>query len=223
MTEIRHFHTRTETFQHRGFRLTVELPESSEALIDEAKFGRDERLPYWAELWPAARALARHLVDEPAEALRAPAIELGCGLGLPALVLQSRGIETIATDYYDEALAFVRHNAAFNGIPPPDTMLVDWRSPPDMPRFPLVIGADLLYEKRNAEGLATLLPHLIAPGGRVLIADPGRVYAAGFLDRMRDLGWRVDEVAVIPEDAPAAPGRTVTVRIFQLRETSGTV
>ena len=30
-------------------------PASAEDLIDEADFERDERLPYWAELWPCWR------------------------------------------------------------------------------------------------------------------------------------------------------------------------
>jgi predicted nicotinamide N-methyase len=46
----------------------------------------------------------------------------------------------------------------------------------------LVLGADLLYEARNAEQLAALLPEL---GGEVLLAEPGRPYARDFLERFR--------------------------------------
>jgi len=46
----------------------------------------------------------------------------------------------------------------------------------------LVLGADLLYEARNAEQLAGLLPGL---GGEVLLAEPGRPYAKEFLERFR--------------------------------------
>jgi predicted nicotinamide N-methyase len=50
-----------------------------------------------------------------------------------------------------------------------------------------VLGADLLYEQRNADRLLDLLPRL---GGDVLLADPGRPFAAAFLAH-----WDVEEVA----------------------------
>jgi predicted nicotinamide N-methyase len=46
----------------------------------------------------------------------------------------------------------------------------------------LVLGADLLYEARNAEQLAELLPRF---GGEVLLAEPGRPYARDFLERFK--------------------------------------
>ncbi len=51
----------------------------------------------------------------------------------------------------------------------------------------LVLGADLLYEERNAEQLLELLPRL---GGDVLLAEPGRPFAPAFLEH-----WDVEEVA----------------------------
>jgi len=60
-----------------------------EELIDEEAFANDEFLPYWAELWPAARALAAAL--PPVAGLRV--VELGCGLGLPSLVAAAGGAE----------------------------------------------------------------------------------------------------------------------------------
>jgi hypothetical protein len=41
--------------------LAIVRPRSAEDLIDEADYARDERLPYWAELWPSARVLAGRL------------------------------------------------------------------------------------------------------------------------------------------------------------------
>jgi hypothetical protein len=39
-------------------------PRNAEALIDEGDFARDERLPYWAEIWPSAYTLARVLTGQ---------------------------------------------------------------------------------------------------------------------------------------------------------------
>jgi predicted nicotinamide N-methyase len=51
----------------------------------------------------------------------------------------------------------------------------------------LVLGADLLYEQRNADRLLELLPQL---GGEILLADPGRPFAPRFLAQ-----WEPVEVA----------------------------
>ncbi len=37
-------------------------PRSADALIDDAEFNKDERLPYWAEIWPSAYVLAGRIL-----------------------------------------------------------------------------------------------------------------------------------------------------------------
>jgi predicted nicotinamide N-methyase len=211
--------TRTESFAHDGFAVEMTLPESSEELIDVSEFNQDERLPYWAELWPSALALTRHLLEGSLPAGRV--MELGCGLALPSLALAWRGVRALATDYYEDALAFVRLNAERNGIAPPETRLFDWReSPAALGRFDLVLAADVAYEKRNAEMLAALIPGLVAPGGRVLLADPGREYMGDLLDALRAEGWSVREVETRLEASPAGPtAPNIRVRIVEVRPT----
>ncbi|HVH12931.1 MAG TPA: methyltransferase domain-containing protein, partial [Longimicrobium sp.] len=177
--------------------------------------------------WPSARGLARHLLDD----FPAPAdtqvssdgwagmrvLELGCGVALPSLALRSRGADVLATDWYGDALRFARANAARNGLAPMRTEMLDWRHPPPGAGFDLVIAADVLYEQRNAPILAALLPAVTAPGGTVLIADPGRVYAGDFLRAMQEGGWTADEAGVLME--PSAAGAESRVRIHRLRRT----
>jgi predicted nicotinamide N-methyase len=170
--------------------LTILRPRSAEELIDEDEFARDERLPYWADLWPSGIVLAERLSARPLAGTRA--VELGCGVGLPAIVAALGGADVLATDWYPEALAFTRANAAAAGARL-ETMAVDWREPPAalLARAPadLVLGADLLYEERNGAALAALLPRLLRPGGEALIADPRRPHAAALLDSLRAGGW----------------------------------
>lgn len=205
------FELREETFSHGGFTAKVLLPSAADQLIDEAEFEADERLPYWAELWPSARALARDLIDEPPPAGRT--IELGCGLALPSLVLSWRGIDVLATDYYADALEFARLNAARNAIAPPATRLLDWRRPePSIGRFDLLLAADVLYERRNADSLAAVLSRLTSPGGTFRLADPGRRYREDFDALMLSTGWSVTRERVLRE-ASYADERELVSRI----------
>lgn len=211
----RRFAVRVEPFGHGEFRVQMLMPRAADELIDISDFNRDERLPYWADLWPSARALAAALLDGPAPTGRV--LELGCGIALPSLALRARGVPVLATDYYPEALEFARVNAERNGLPPLETRLLDWRHPPpDLERFKLVVAADVLYEQRNGEALRALLPRIAAPGGQVLIADPGRIHAGEFLARMRDDGWAVEEVERREEPSPVGKSARITVRLLAL-------
>lgn len=222
------FDVREERFEHAGWVVDMILPRAADELIDEKDFAGDERLPYWAELWPSARALARHLLDEGSANVRecesaevedawagVRVLELGCGVALPSLALAGQGADVLATDWYEDALLFARANAERNALPPLRTEPLDWRQPRGGWGYDLVVAADVLYEQRNGPVLAALLPRVTAPGGTVLIADPGRVYAGDFLRLMRDNGWRVEQAALIAE--PSAPGAESQVRIHRLR------
>ena len=48
----------------------------------------DERIPYWLELWPSAIGLARHLCSLGPMLSGQTTLELGCGIGLPSMVVK---------------------------------------------------------------------------------------------------------------------------------------
>jgi len=170
--------------------LTIQRPVSAEDLIDEEEYEHDERLPYWAELWPSGRALAEALATEDLGGLQV--LELGCGLGLPAIVARARGADVVATDWYEEALAFARANARGAGLTL-ETAVADWRDPPpavtDRAPFDLVIAADVLYEARNVDALLAMLPRLVGPRGRAWIADPRRPDSTRLWEGLEAMGW----------------------------------
>jgi predicted nicotinamide N-methyase len=159
--------------------------ESEELLVDEA-FEREELLPYWAELWPSSLALARAIG---ARSLRgARTLELGCGLGLVSIAAAQAGGKVLATDWSEDAIAFARDNAARNGVEI-ETARVDWSAPEALiERAPwqLVLGSDVLYERRNVGQMLDLLPRLVDRTGEVWIADPGRQTSMEFLERSAD-------------------------------------
>ena len=109
--------------------LSVARPRRAEDLIDEDDYARDERLPYWAELWPSARVLADELAGRDLAGRRV--VELGCGVGLPSIVAALAGARALATDWYEEALAFVDANAAAR---PASRWRPCWSTGPTPPR-----------------------------------------------------------------------------------------
>ena len=166
-----------------GGELELARPRDAEALLTEEAFEREEFLPYWAELWTSAVALAH---DVSLRSLRGrPTLELGCGLGLPGIAAARAGGRVLASDWSPDAVLATAANADRNGVEV-ETMVCSWAAPEPLVErapWPLVLASDVLYERRNADLLLELLPRLTDERSEVLIADPGRPPAAAFLER----------------------------------------
>jgi len=163
------------------------MPANSDDLIREEDFVKDERLPYWADVWPSSLILAGKLLE--LDGRGKTALELGCGVGLSTLAATKVGFDVLSTDYYDDALDVTRTNVFQNLGKLARTRLVDWRHlPVDLGAFDLVFASDVLYEKEYALLLPVILSRVLSPGGLALIADPGRVAAPDFVEACGDRG-----------------------------------
>lgn len=220
--ELNGYPVRVRTFCFDGDSVELLGPANFEELIDDPRvaerFARDEYLPYWAEFWPACLLLAERVCGWPriAPSERRPRVlEFGCGLGLAALVAAQRGYDVVASDYDDDALAFVRASAELNGIPTPETRFVDWRE-----RYPdlvvdRVIAAEVLYEQRNLHPIAAFLSTHLAASGEALIVDGNRSVADGFAAAADEHDLLVGERALPDVIAPSGDlvrGRLYTVQ-----------
>ena len=182
----------------RDRELAVLRPRDSESLLDEEAFERDERMPYWAELWPSGVALARMVAGRTLGGRRV--LELGCGgLALPSIVAALAGARVTATDWSEEALALAQRNAGRNGTAI-ETVVCAWERPDALlagAPWDLVLAADVLYEQRNVPLLSELLPRL---GAVVWLADPHRPPLPSFLEAA------AGSFAITSSGAREAPG-----------------
>ena len=187
-------------------------PANADHLISEADYVMDERLPYWADLWPSARVLAHALLVERGDGRTL--LELGCGLGLPTVAAMRAGFHVTATDYYQDALHVTRANAGRNLQREPHVQLVNWRRWPEaFGPFDYVVAADVVYEPEYATLVAECIAKALAPDGIALIADPGRVALPVFLAHLPDLGLVVRETTSTPYRDGAI---NQTIQLFRL-------
>lgn len=175
---------------HRIRMVCIADPDSLLDQISVEEYQQDERLPYWAELWPSALALARY-VWQRAEVGNQTVLELGCGLGLPGLVAAKKGGRVTLTDYEPDALLFARYHAVLNGCGDIRCQLLDWRVPTLQETFSWVLASDVLYEKQNVLLLFSCLQQFLKPDGRFVLADPHRPAAEGFFRLMAREGYRL--------------------------------
>ncbi|HEX2373136.1 MAG TPA: methyltransferase domain-containing protein [Actinomycetota bacterium] len=191
-----------ETVRLPGRAVRMLRPRDGDAILDEllAEDDPDEdRLPFWAQLWPSGTTLAQAIASRPLTGRRV--LELGCGLGLVAVTAALAGATVLAVDRSPEAISFAAVNAARNGVTL-QTAVAAFAEPERLLReapWDLVLAADVLYEQRNVPVLLWLLPRLVDPTGEVWLADPGRAMLARFLAGVDATGWRREQVASDPE------------------------
>jgi predicted nicotinamide N-methyase len=194
-----------------GGEIELARPLNAEALLSEEAFEHEEFLPYWAELWASAVALAH---DVSLRSLRGKrTLELGCGLGLPSIAAARSGGRVLATDWSPDAVLATAANAERNDVRV-ETLECSWASPEAIVErgpWDLVLASDVLYERRNANLLLRLLPQLVDERGLVLIADPQRAAAARFLERVESEGWLLKTTGT---------PRSERVRIHRLRRSA---
>jgi predicted nicotinamide N-methyase len=149
--------------------------------------------PLFGVVWPAGLALAEEMSRFPIAGKHI--LEVGCGIGLPSLVLQQRGANITACDYHPLAEEFLRKNTDLNGLAPIPFFNAPWLEPTlELGRFDLIIGSDLLYERNHPIQLADFLAGHARPTCQILLTDPGRHRCSEMSARLTSQGYGCTEM-----------------------------
>jgi predicted nicotinamide N-methyase len=187
----RRFRTTIRSVNLGGREIELLSPANADDLISEDDYVMDERLPYWADLWPSAQILAGEVRTMRLAGQKV--LELGCGMGLVAVAAALAGAEVTATDYYEDAILFAALNVADATGRTIATRMVDWsKMPADLGKFDVVLASDVLYEPRYASLVASAIAATLARGGEAIVADPGRLALPAFREECEALGLTTD-------------------------------
>lgn len=192
-------------------------------------------LPYWAELWDSALAMGQLLIERygvgeetrrqgdkvtkgadpglPCHPVTPPPcriLDLGCGMGFPGMVAASLGCEVLFADLEPPALLFAQLNSV-GYHPPARTRQLNWQTAQLGERFDLIMGADILYERKQWDFLEPFWRSHLAAGGSVILGEPGRQTGDNFPAWIRPRGWSL----ALHEQAVATRNRPI--RLFELR------
>jgi predicted nicotinamide N-methyase len=168
-------------------------------------FGQDEYMPYWCDLWPASRMLAKAVLQS-AWSTGTRMLELGCGLGLAGIAALRQGIQLTFSDYDGTALRCAAANALRNDCPNFSLLPLNWYAPPQNVAFPVILGADLLYEKRSVAPVVALLEKMLEPGGTAWITDQDRPPADWWRTTLQERGFAY-HMKPMHAGHPAGPGQ----------------
>lgn len=168
-------------------------------------------LPYWAELWDSAAGVATYIASGVLTGTLAGAsvLDLGCGMGLTGCAAAGLGARVLLADLEPAALLFARLNSLPHGRRA-RTRQLDWRQDRLDERFDFILGADILYERKQWEHLEPFWRAHLAPGGTIVLGEPGRATGEMFPEWIRARGWSLT-VAEQP-----VPTRAKPIRVFRV-------
>lgn len=144
--------------------------------------------PLFGVIWKSSEVLAHEMANFPIEGKRI--LEVGCGLALSSLLLNSRHADITASDIHPEAGSFLTENVRLNSGKKIPFLRTDWKqSAEGLGEFDVIIGSDILYERDHIELLSEFISQHSKQQCEVLLVDPGRSNHAPFSKKMVSLGF----------------------------------
>lgn len=192
--------------------------EDLESTVDRGALLRGEsEPPYWAHLWSGARVLAAYVARWlPVRDRRV--LEIGCGLGLPAVTAAALGARVSVVDEQQAALDFVAASAAANGVAC-EAWRGDFITLDPTWQCDVLLAAEVVYDATRFAAVAAVFERHLATDGVALVADGYRTDTRGFYRALmrRGLSTHAVDVRVVEE------GRAVPVRLCVIRRPDGAI
>jgi predicted nicotinamide N-methyase len=143
--------------------------------LTEGEFRGEQPPPFWAFAWAGGQALARYVLDHPAEIAGRMVLDLAAGSGLVAIAAAKAGASAVrAVEIDPRAVAAVSLNAAVNGVAVTADLadILDG----DAGGADVVLAGDVFYSAAMAARVTRFLLRAARAGSRVLVGDPGRAF-----------------------------------------------
>ncbi len=156
-------------------KLLLQLP----ALVNKVTGEVGHSSNYWRRLWPSAIALADYITEHKGMFTNKTVLELGGGLGVPAIVAAHYCKKVIFSDNEPAAVQFFKaHNTAhYNNI---EALVIDWEHH-NLPDTDIVLMSDLNYEPGKFDALHKLITTLLARKTTLVVTTPHRLLAKPFI------------------------------------------
>lgn len=177
-----------ESFAFSGELLEAFVPSPSwiqERYVQEKAAGKEPLFPYWAQVWPAAKALCEIIAAQPELVKDKTLLELAAGIGLPSLLATRFAKNSIASDYILDAVDIMQRSVIHSNIHNIQTALIDWNHLPAHIKPDVLLLSDINYDPSSFEILFAVLRRFIDQGATILLSTPQRLAGRAFMERMQ--------------------------------------
>jgi len=148
----------------------------------------DEKIPfpYWSKLWPASKALALFIAQNPNLFYNKKVAELGAGLALPSFVVAQFALHIEASDYVTDSVELIKTNILLNGLHNISARILNWNNLTESEYPEIVLLSDVNYEPSSFEALFQLVSKLLSSSVTIFLATPQRMQGANFINLLQN-------------------------------------
>ncbi len=141
--------------------------------------------PFWAQIWPSAKAMSSFLKEEPDWIKGKQVLELGAGIGLPSFSMAKYASAMIISDHAVEAVNLIEKNIQHLNLQHVKALCIDWNHFPDNIKAEIVLLSDINYAPDQFESLLLLIRIYLEQGTTIILSTPQRITTPPFLTALQ--------------------------------------
>ena len=163
----------------------VQIKDYEEFILDQIEADDPDvtQAPFWAKLWEASFLLAYFLGKQSVNPQH-HLLEIGAGIGIVGIYAALCGHRITLTDINEDALLFARANALLNGLNDLEIRKLDWSDPEETRRYDVIVGSEVVYDRRSYPLLVDFLRRSLAPEGVIFLAKNAELPAPTFFEEL---------------------------------------
>lgn len=168
--------------------LSIYIPVETQVQLIYSKMLNEQKatpFPFWAKIWPAAKAMVAFLQKEPQWITNKKVLEIGAGIGLPSFAIANQAASIIISDYSTDAVELIQKNINYLKIKNASATCLDWNHFPLNISAEIILLSDINYEPSQFDALNNLVQYFLQQGSTLIIATPQRIMATPFVHMLQ--------------------------------------
>ncbi len=189
-------------------------PVHPDGALGEETLLRLMEVQWWMKIWEPSFVLALFMgtmPPKPGEKI----LEIGAGSGIVGIYAALCGHDVTISDIQEDALLCARANAMMNGLPDLPVVSFDWCRPYSGRPFEVIIGSEVVYDRRSYDALISFLDQALAPGGTIFLAKNRRLHTPLFFEKLVRLFKFKEKVVRL-----SGAGETLEVSLYAIKRRS---
>jgi predicted nicotinamide N-methyase len=178
---------------------------------------KSKDFPFWAQVWPAAKALCSFLSEEPYWIINKTVLELAAGLGLPSLLSAQIAKHVICSDAAEDAVEFIKKSINATVHKNISARQINWHQLPADLDAEVVLMSDINYNPDEFIQLEKTIHQFLQQQSTVIISTPQRLMAKPFIEKILPFCIHQTEIEI------KEPANTTACTIFVLKNPSNKI